>query len=215
MKKIVKLSTLVTLTCLLLFLISSCSKTGPAGTNGTNGTNGATILSGTTDPASSVGNVGDFYLNMTTDSLFGPKTSSGWGAGILLKGTANVTYSAWNYATNFRDSTIDASDEEIATLAAPELSSADLSGATILVYFTFGAGIWQLPYTSYAGGKGSTISFIPEVGQILVTRFTFDNSASITMSSLLQFRYIIIPGGVYVPQGFRQAAQNRMANSID
>jgi hypothetical protein len=33
-----------------------------------------------------------------------------------------------------------------------------------MVYFTFGEGIFPLPYTSYAGGKANTISFIPNVG---------------------------------------------------
>jgi hypothetical protein len=125
-----------------------------------------------------------------------------------LLGTANVIASGWNYAINFRDSSIDASALAIATLPAPSLTAADVTSATILVYFTFGAGEFPLPYTSYAGGKGSTISFIPETGQFIITRFTFDNSASIAMSPLLQFRFIIIPAGVTVPDSFRQLARN-------
>jgi hypothetical protein len=217
-----RFTTLVPLTYLLLvLLITGCSKNGANGTNGTdgtNGTNGASILSGTTDPTSSVGNVGDFYLNLSTDSLFGPKTASGWGTGISLKGatgSANVIYSNWNYATNFRDSTIDGSANVIATLAAPSLTTNDLTNATILVYFTFGAGEFPLPYTSFAGGKGSIISFIPEVGQFIITRFTFDNSASVSMSPLLQFRFIIIPGGVSVPDGFREAAKNQRFTDLN
>ena len=60
---------------------------GPTGLQGTAGTNGNTILNGTSNPTSSIGNNGDFYLNTTTNVLFGPKTMSGWGSGVQLTGT--------------------------------------------------------------------------------------------------------------------------------
>jgi hypothetical protein len=61
--------------------------TGPQGPAGTNGTNGTTILSGTTTPSSSLGAVGDFYLDTAAAKLYGPKTSSGWPAtGVSLVG---------------------------------------------------------------------------------------------------------------------------------
>lgn len=41
------------------------------------------LLSGSTDPTSSTGTDGDWYINTTTKQLFGPKGSS-WGAGITL-----------------------------------------------------------------------------------------------------------------------------------
>ena len=41
---------------------------------------------GISDPSDNLGNNGDFYLNTTTDTLFGPKTSGAWGAGVELKG---------------------------------------------------------------------------------------------------------------------------------
>jgi len=41
------------------------------------------LLSGSTDPTSSTGTSGDWYINTTTKELFGPKGSS-WGAGITL-----------------------------------------------------------------------------------------------------------------------------------
>lgn len=54
---------------------------GPAGTNGTNGTDGTAVLSGTGAPGS--GNpagatAGDFYIDTSTDTLYGPMTQSGW-----------------------------------------------------------------------------------------------------------------------------------------
>ena len=59
---------------------------GIAGTNGTNGLDGKTILNGNQDPTNSTGNNGDFYINTTTNLLFGPKTSGAWGSGIALVG---------------------------------------------------------------------------------------------------------------------------------
>ena len=64
---------------------------GTAGTNGTNGTNGNTLLSGTTDPSNTNGNNGDYYINLSTYALFGPKTSGTWGTGVSLIGETGPT----------------------------------------------------------------------------------------------------------------------------
>ena len=59
---------------------------GVAGTNGTNGVDGKTILNGTTNPAAATGVNGDFYINTTSDQIFGPKTAGSWGTGTSLIG---------------------------------------------------------------------------------------------------------------------------------
>jgi hypothetical protein len=67
-------------------------------------------LSGTTTPASTVGVVGDFYLDTSSpETLYGPKTSTGWPStgtslvgpqgpagvtGIVISPTSTVTISA-------------------------------------------------------------------------------------------------------------------------
>jgi len=66
------------------------------------------------------------------------------------------------------------------------------------MYLDFGAGVFPMPYTSNAGGKESTISYLPMPGRILISRFTADNSASISLSTLIQYRYVIIPGSVNI-----------------
>lgn len=261
----IKLSSLCTLFVFLGFMaIVSCSKsTGPAGPQGATGAagsvgpagaNGTQIYSGTTTPASSTGNSGDYYLDLTTDVLYGPKTSSGWGSGISLMGntgaagkagsqiysgsgapsaatgtagdyyldatnyilygpktasswgtgivlkgatgTANVIYSAWGYGSNPRDTMIDESKLWVVNFPASALSLADLSTASIQVYLQFGGGEEVLPYIAYAGSVNSTLSFIPEKGTILITRYTSDNSGDIEIPLSLQYRYVIIPGGV-------------------
>jgi hypothetical protein len=50
---------------------------GPQGITGTNGSNGKSILNGSTKPTTSIGTLGDFYINTVTDTLYGPKTAGG------------------------------------------------------------------------------------------------------------------------------------------
>jgi hypothetical protein len=61
----------------------SAGATGPAGASGTNG---KTVAYGTANPTSSTGVDGDFYINTTTHTLFGPKASGAWPTGISLVG---------------------------------------------------------------------------------------------------------------------------------
>jgi hypothetical protein len=58
---------------------------GPLGPQGPPGLDGNTILYGPTDPTPAVGNSGDFYINTTTNYLFGPKAGS-WPPGTSLIG---------------------------------------------------------------------------------------------------------------------------------
>ena len=55
-----------------------------------------TILNGTTAPASTVGNVGDFYINTTNETIYGPKNTSGspWGSPTSLIGPTGATGTA-------------------------------------------------------------------------------------------------------------------------
>lgn len=59
---------------------------GIQGTQGLAGIDGRTIISGTSNPTSSTGNNGDFYINTSTYYLFGPKTNGNWPSGISLVG---------------------------------------------------------------------------------------------------------------------------------
>lgn len=54
------------------------------GFSGPQGARGSQLLSGTVNPSSVIGLVGDQYLNITTGYIFGPKTESGWGVGSAL-----------------------------------------------------------------------------------------------------------------------------------
>ena len=109
-----------------------------------------------------------------------------------------LIYSAFNYAVNFRDSVIDGSFCKVADLPAPSLTAAILANSSVSVYFTFGAGTYILPYTSFASGRTSTITYIPKPGSILISRFTHDNTNVIPLSVILLYRFVITPGNTSV-----------------
>lgn len=56
---------------------------GPQGPVGPAGKDGASMLAGEGTPEGSVGNTGDFYLDLTTGDLYGPKTESGWDGSLI------------------------------------------------------------------------------------------------------------------------------------
>jgi|GEM_PF-1332964 len=60
---------------------------GTTGSNGSNGTNGLSVLNGTMTPSNtSTGVNGDFYINTTNYTLYGPKTGGIWGPAVSLVG---------------------------------------------------------------------------------------------------------------------------------
>jgi hypothetical protein len=64
--------------------------TGPQGPIGAAGANGKTVINGSTNPAAGTGQDGDFYINTATNTIFGPKASGSWPAGVSLIGIASV-----------------------------------------------------------------------------------------------------------------------------
>ncbi len=62
------------------------SMVGNNGNNGSNGQNGNTILNGNGPPAASMGVAGDFYLDVASNRLYGPKTTTWPSGGISLVG---------------------------------------------------------------------------------------------------------------------------------
>ena len=99
MKKLFFIQLVIILSTLV---VSSCKKgdvgpLGPQGERGEQGTRGAAgadgnlILSGTGAPTGSIGEIGDYYLNTTNATLYGPKTNAGWGSATSLQGPRGAT----------------------------------------------------------------------------------------------------------------------------
>jgi hypothetical protein len=63
-------------------------KDGTNGTNGTNGVDGASMLGGDLVPTSSDGKIGDFYFNKGNMTIYGPKTSAGWGIPVNMRASS-------------------------------------------------------------------------------------------------------------------------------
>jgi len=64
---------------------------GEKGEQGVKGIDGTTILSGVTAPSTSIGIVGDYYIDLNTKNFYGPKTANLWGNPTSLKGDKGDT----------------------------------------------------------------------------------------------------------------------------
>jgi hypothetical protein len=65
--------------------------TGAAGKDGAAGPSGKSVLNGIIDPEATDGTDGDFYVNTTMNTIFGPKTNGVWPTGAPLVGPAGAT----------------------------------------------------------------------------------------------------------------------------
>ncbi|TCC96040.1 beta strand repeat-containing protein [Pedobacter hiemivivus] len=71
-------------------------------TSGGGGTGGNTILSGNGAPSAGLGNNGDFYLDLTKTTLFGPKVSGNWpSSGTVLVGPKGDSATAGDLSLSF------------------------------------------------------------------------------------------------------------------
>jgi hypothetical protein len=59
---------------------------GDAGPAGPAGADGKTVLSGAGAPTENQGSNGDFYIDTSANSIYGPKTDGGWGSATSLVG---------------------------------------------------------------------------------------------------------------------------------
>jgi hypothetical protein len=160
-------------------LLSSCQKgnqgaagaPGAPGATGAQGATGNTILSGDGTPSSTLGNNGDYYLEMDSSYIYGPKTPAGWGSPVSLTGasgaagasgggllvdTFSVNTTDWTtqgeaYAQN-SNSFGYAYATQIYTRSNSNVTAGILDSGMVLVYFTAAEGFVQnqwlpLPYS--------------------------------------------------------------------
>lgn len=180
---------------------------GPPGQDGKDGEAGSQIHSGTGAPATSLGANGDYYLDKASFELYGPKTGSGWGNPISLKGTANVLYSSWvDIAGNsgewkpkefFNDSL------RYHDIAANTLTQDIVDKGVVNVYADLRHissevdHIYSLPMPGLPG-IGVSFYFEYKAQNVRIAYFDPNDPASdagdLTVNT--KFRYVIIPGGV-------------------
>jgi hypothetical protein len=123
--------------------------TGPAGPTGATGpvgpagADGNTVLYGAGDPAAGYGVNGNFYINTTTNFIFGPKLGS-WPAGVSLvgpqgpvgaTGASGATGPAGPIGGSFPDAVSDGSTygrNNVAWSKVLDLSGGTMTGALVL-----------------------------------------------------------------------------------
>ena len=224
-------------------LIGATGATGANGQNGATGQTGATgtpgsvIYSGATVPDSTIGINGDYYLNTVTELFYGPKTANQWPAPISIMGqpgTANVIYSDWETATAFSETKIFGRNTFAASFAEPKITQSILDQGAVIVYGKldgYNTEIWptnqvsQLPIivsyvqTTAKGknqGESDTWSGVDTVGTVSVT-FTNNHNLYTKADSIynnMQFRYIIIPGGVSATGNSLVKGKGKMTNRV-
>jgi hypothetical protein len=158
---------------------------GAAGTNGTNGTNGTAILNGVGLPANTLGKNGDFYIDISSYVMYGPKIAGAWspygtslrgqnGADgnanvIALETPDNVTFS-WSYESSNRmlkKQGVSANDTS-SVFNIPAANFNAVKSGVVLVYIRADAGtgsyIWkQLNFTDINLGATAFYKYLLRV----------------------------------------------------
>lgn len=96
---------------------------------------GSQILSGNVEPVTSLGTVGDYYLNKNTMELYGPKTKEGWGSAMGLKGAQGEKGKDGSNGTNGNNGINGTNGKDGATI---------LSGTTIPTVSQGKIGDWYI-----------------------------------------------------------------------
>src|SRR5690625_2626632 len=78
---------------------------GEPGLEGVAGRNGSTILSGSGSPSQQAGDMGDFYFDSESRTLYGPKSEEGWTGSVKLKGDPGLDGSDGRDGKDGRDGT--------------------------------------------------------------------------------------------------------------
>ena len=189
---------------------------GDTGNPGAAGKNGSTILSGNGAPAPGSGAVGDYYFDKTNSLFYGPKVSGGWGTPVSLKGskgdkgdpgTANVIYSDWFTPDRYVKDTLYGIWRFNYDKPVAEITQDIIDKGSVLVYgklLGYNPVVWpvsqvaQMPIQlTYVQGAEMTDTWSALItkGNIKI-RFINDRNYYTVISSVHQFRYVIIPGSV-------------------
>lgn len=116
------------------------------GATGATGASGSIIYSGTIPPNNNLGSLNDFYFDKTTAEFYGPKTNSGWGTAVNLKGSVGPKGA---------DGSTIISGAGIPTLAIGAVGDYYFRSLTCDFYGPKTASSWGIP-TSLKGANGAT-----------------------------------------------------------
>lgn len=174
---------------------------GPPGEDGEDGEDGSQIYSGSGAPDASLGVVGDYYLDEDNYDLYGPKSDSGWGTPINLKGTANVLYSSWIDIEWDSESAYGASMELPESRITDEFMRSGIVKMYYKVETSSFVSISPLPYIDndikleFRFGNFQSENFRGVLLQIGALDNQFIDQSDIDAWVGLPVRYVLIPGG--------------------
>jgi hypothetical protein len=126
--------------------------TGPPGADGSDGADGSTVRNGAGTPSGGLGNDGDFYINTSANTIYGPKTSGSWGSPANIKGDTGATGSTGSAGTNGKT--------VLNGTAAPTTEGVDgdfyLRTSNSTLYGPKASGSWPGSPVSLIGPTGAT-----------------------------------------------------------
>lgn len=125
---------------------------GEPGPQGDVGDRGSQILSGMGEPSPVIGLDGDYYINISTGGLYGPKTGGDWGNGIVLGAGLLLTDIAYtHYQTVLSDTwTILQADHNLQF--NPNVTVVDVSGTVVEGYCQYNSGDITVTFSEPIGG---------------------------------------------------------------
>lgn len=149
---------------------------GKDGKDGSNGASGNTILNGNSDPTSTTGANGDFYVNKASLVIFGPKSNGSWPVGVSLKGSnATTTDPATTQTNGLMAATDKAKLDSINNPSASVIASGGRAiGTAFTVHATRNARVsYTIGYTLAATlTLGQTITVVATVDGVEVARIS-------------------------------------------
>jgi len=165
----------------IVFIAVSCTKEGPEGPAGATGAQGPTGVGGPAGPTGPQGPTGPAGPTGPT----GPQGPAG---------TANVIYSAW-ITVAAADWTGTGTADQSKILTAPGITQAIKDQGVVLVYAAYNGLVRPLAFNDVSFANPVTFDFyLPSpLGQILLRAYR--PSSGFTLIPI-NFRYVLIPGGV-------------------
>lgn len=178
---------------------------------------GSGIISGAVDPTTE-GNDGDWYINTTSNTIFGPKASGTWPAGVSLVGPTGADGTngtngqgvpvggttgqvlAKIDGTDYNTEWVDAPsgggmDKVVSALTTYTLTDADFNGRRIL-YLTANSAISLVLNTGLTGAVGPLMVFAKGTGQITVSgTATIESKGGALKSNGQHGGFSIVPDG--------------------
>ncbi|MFD1631547.1 hypothetical protein [Pseudopedobacter beijingensis] len=146
---------------LAVLTLNACQKEasegpqGEKGEQGIAGADGSTLLSGNGEPTVSLGKTGDYYLDKTAVTIYGPKTSAGWGEATSLKGGTDGKDGA--NGTNGKDGSKILSGTDVPALSLGAEGDFYFDTQNVAIYGPKTSTGWGNPVSLKAQANGVTV----------------------------------------------------------